>query len=140
MAHVVPGIKIVNLENIQKQTGEKLYAFVKGYLKDEHSGSMVIEINDNHPKEIIANISTRKAVDHDKLEEELAPILEKKRIHSLELFRFNTELAYIKGKDRVVISEVRKLDLDDFTEYCNKYQVEMEDVFYTLLTLPVAES
>ncbi len=140
MAHVVAGIKILNLENIQKQTGEKLYAFVKGYLKDEHSGSMVIEINDNNPKEIIANISTRKAVDHDKLEEELGPILEKKCIHSLELFRFNTELAYIKGKDRVVISEVRKLDLDDFTEYCNKYQVEMEDVFYTLLTLPVAES
>lgn len=139
MVKIIPGIKILNIKNIQKQVGEKLYAFVKGFLEDEHSGSMVIEINENNPEEIIANISTKKAIDHDKLEDELKSILEMKKINSLDFFRFNTEIAFVKGKDRVVISEMRKLDLEDFSEYCSKHQISMEDVFYTLLSSPVSE-
>jgi hypothetical protein len=139
MVKVISGIKILNIKNVKKQEGEKLYAFVKGFLEDDHSGSMVIEINENNPQEIIANISTKKAIDHDKLEDELLPVLEKKNIKSLELFRFNTEIAFVKGKDRVVISEMRKIDLDDFSYYRDKNQVSIEDVFYTLLTLPPLE-
>lgn len=134
MIRIKEGIKTINIKNIIKQKKDKLLKFIKAALQDQGIGSIVIEVNDYNDNELICNISKSTSNDHIDLEEEMEPLLKAKRISLLELWRFDYDMFYVKKKDRVVVSEKRKRDIDEFSDYCNKKEIDRDDLLYTILT------
>lgn len=134
MQLVKKGIKIINIENIEKQDKDKTHKFIQNALQDEKMGSIVIEVNDYNEKELICNISDSESRPHIDLENEMSPILKQKKLNILELWRFDYDMFFVKGKDRVVVSEKRKRDVEEFVDYCQRNNIDIDDLLYTILT------
>ena len=134
MEKVKEGIKLVRVSNIMSQDRDKVCKFVKGCLDaDSARGSLVIEINEHDDDELLCGVSDRPGFKHGDLENDLAPLFQQKGIVSLDLLRFYTDLVTVKGKERIIIGEIRKMDYEGFADYCAQKGIDIDDCFYTIL-------
>ena len=134
MVMVVEGTKLVRISEALQQERDKVCKFIKGCLDEDGArGSIVIEINEHDDDELICGVSNRPGIRHDELEEELAPLLQQKGIDSLDLLRFYTNTVTVKGKERIIVGEIRKMDYEGLAEYCANKDLDIDDCFYTIL-------
>jgi hypothetical protein len=129
------GIKIINIKNIKKQPKDKTYKLIKNALDEKKMGSIVIEVNDYNENELICNVSDTNDLNHKDLEEDMQPVLNQKKINLLELWHFDFDMFYVKKRDRIVVSEKRKKDIEEFEAYCKEHNIDIDDLLYTILTV-----
>ena len=135
MITIKEGIKIINVNKIKKQRKDKTLKFIKNAIKDSGIGSMIIEVDDYNDDELICNISRSRTNDHVDLREQLEPVLNKKQINIFELWRFDYDAVYVQKKDRIIVYEKSKKDIDEFAEYCKEKKIDLDDLLYSILTL-----
>ena len=135
MITIKEGIKIINVNKIKKQRKDKTLKFIKNAIKESGIGSMIIEVDDYNNDELICNISRSRTNDHVDLREQMEPVLNKKQINIFELWRFDYDAVYVHKKDRIVVSEKSKKDIDEFTKYCKEKKIDLDDLLYSILTM-----
>ena len=136
MAIVVrSGIKIINVADVLKQSADREYKFIQGALQeDEVFGRFVVEVDDSNRDLLICNLSDRRDVGYIELENGLEPTIKERNISALELWRFQFAFVTVRGKERVVLSEIRLKDIQEILEYCEERGIDIDNLFYTILS------
>ena len=136
MAVVVrPGIKIINIADLRAEPMDKEYKFIQGALaEDEVFGRFVVEVDDTDRNLLICNLSDRKDTGYIELEKGLEPTIQQRNITALELWRFQYAFVTVRGKERVVLSEIRLKDIQEILEYCEEKGIDLDNLFSTILS------
>ncbi len=135
MPKIKKGIKIIDVTKLNLQNNDdKHYKFIKQAVEEERVGCVLVEIDDFNNDQLICNVSDTKNRGHTELVEEMMPLLKQKGIKNLELWRYNFDIAYVKDKDRVIVSEKRRTDYDDIYAYCENKNIDLDNLFFTILS------
>ena len=95
---------------------------------------VIIEVDDYNDKQLIVNVSKSSQTPFTKMEKDMEPTFKEKHISAFELWRFEYDMFFIENKDRIVVSEKREKDIAEFKDYCAKYNINIDDLLYTILT------
>ncbi len=129
------GIKVINVADVLAQPADREYKFISGVLEEQGVfGRLVVEVDDRNRNLLICNLTDRAHINYIDLEKELEPTLQERGISVLELWRFQYGYVTVRGKERVVLSELRMKDIQEILGYCEEKQVDLDNLFYTILT------